>query len=209
MTITIQSMVTRAAKELEDSGYGRTLESDWVNYFNSAIKQICTLKSDAYTVRGNVQLVSGVIQSLPTGGTRLIRPTRNMGIAGNVAGNSVRFVVLDAQNSFNESWYSQTNSDAVEDVFYDERHPLEFFVSPPAPNYYLEIIYAATPAVVTISSNFPLIDIYETPAIYFAKGFAHQANRADVDFNRGNAFMDLGFSSLGLQKGSEMELKNG
>ena len=205
MTITITSMVTRAAVEVEDSAYGRWTQLNWVDYFNSAIKEICRLKFDAYTKRANVVLASGVIQALPSDGHRLIRPTRNMGADGVTVGNAVRFVELDPQNSFSETWYSQTNGTSVDDVFYDSRHPLEFFVSPPASTYYLEIIYAAIPAVVVIGSNFPLIDIYETPAIYFAKGFAHQANRADVDFNRANAFMELAFSSLGLQKGSEKE----
>ncbi len=206
MTITIESMGARAAGELEDSVYVRWLQSEWVNYFNSAIKQICALKPDAYTVRGNVLLVAGAIQSLPAAGHRLIRPTRNMGSNGTTVGNAVRFVNLGPQNDFNEAWYSQENGASVDDVFYDERHPLEFFVSPPASGYYLEVIYAAIPALVVIGSNFPLRDIYETPAMYFAKGFAHQANRNDADFARGQSFMDLGFSSLGLQKVSEKEI---
>lgn len=208
MTITITSMVTRAAAEVEDSAFGRWSQNNWVDYFNSAIKEIIRLKPDAYTVRANVLLASGVIQTLPAGWHRLIRPTRNMGETGTTVGNVIRYVQMDSQDGFNEAWFAQSNGTSVDDLFYDERHPLEFFVSPPCPNYYIELIGAAIPSLVTIGSNFPLLDIYETPAIYFAKGFAHQANRADVDFARGQAFMDLAFSSLGLQTGSEAKIKN-
>jgi len=209
MTIAITDMVDRAARELEDSAFGRWSQSNWVDYINSAIKEVCRLKPDAYTVRENVQLANGNIQSLPTDAYRLIRPTRNMGLDGIEAGNVVHFVKLDPQNSFDDTWYTQEDGTAVDDVLYDEQHPLEFWVSPPAPSYYIEIICSKIPSVVTISSNLPLIDFYETPVIYFAKGFAHQANRNDVDFSRSQAYMDLGFSSLGIQKSNEREIDNG
>ena len=205
MTIAITDMIARAADDLEDAAFARWTQLKWVEYFNSAIKEVCRLKSDAYTVRGNVTLVAGNIQTLPADGYRLIRPTRNMG-GGTVAGKAVQFVNLDPQNSFDDTWYTQEDAAEVDDVFYDDRHPLEFFVSPPAPTYRLEIIYAAIPAAVVLAGNFPLNDIYETPAIYFAKGFAYQANRNDVDFSKSQAFMDLGFSSLGIQKGNEKEI---
>lgn len=209
MAILISSLVTRASGELEDANFDRWSQDDWINYFNSAIKEICRLKMDAYTVRSVVQLASGTIQSLPEGAYSLIRPTRNMGVDGNTVGSGVRYVMLDSQNSFDESWYTQTDETEVTDVFYDIRHPREFFISPPASGYYLEIIYATTPDAVTILSNFPLLDIYETPAIHFAKAFAHMANRSDVDFGRAQAYLDLGYSSLGIQKGNEREAANG
>lgn len=208
MVIAISDMVARSAEDLEDSGYTRWSQAKWIDYFNSAIKEVCRFKTDAYVVRGNVTLVDGNIQSLPDRGYHLIRPVRNMG-GGTVPGKGIRYTSLDAQSDFDVDWYEQENAIEVDDVFYDSRHPTEFWVSPPAPAYVIEIIYAATPAAVTLTDNFPLLDIYEMPAIYFAKAYAHQANRNDVDMAKANAFFELGFSSLGVQEGNEEVAKNG
>ncbi len=204
MTITIQSLVDRSAKEVEDLKMERWDYTDWVNYANEAIVAVCRHKPDAYTVRGNVKLVAGSVQSLPADGNQLIRPMRNMGANGSVAGSGIRLVSLDSSTDFDVDWHIADDATSVDDVMYDPDHPLEFWVSPPAPNYYIELIYSAIPTRITLSSNLPIRDIYEMPVIYFMLGHALTSNRADADFARGEAYLDLAFSSIGIQRQGEV-----
>jgi len=206
MTVTISSLVSSTAANLEDSGFARWTQTELVEYCNRAIEDVCRLKPDAYTVRSTIQLTSGPIQTLPTGGHRLIRATRNMGENGAVPGDAIRHVNLDAKTDFDLAWYADANATQVDDVMYDEANPLEFYVSPPA-LVYIEIIYAAIPTSVTISDNLPLLDIYRTPILYFMQAFALQSNRSDADFARANAYLGLAFSSLGLQMQNEKLLR--
>lgn len=206
MTITILEVVDAAANELEDPDYERFSYADWVKYCNRAIEDVCRFKPDAYTTRVNVQLEPGTVQSLPSNAMQLIRPTRNMGEAGTIAGRGIRMMALDAQNGFNPDWHSDAVGTEVDDVFYDPTHPLEFWVSPAVPYNYIELICAAIPTAVTISSNLPVRDIYRNPVLYFMLGHALHGNRADTDFARGQAYLDLAYSALGIQSKGRDEM---
>ncbi len=203
MAITIQSLVDYAAKEVEDIDGDRWDYTDWVEYTNKAIADVCRLKPDAYTVRGNVKLVAGSVQSLPSDGHQLVRPMRNMGANGLLPGAGIRLVSLDSSTDFDVDWHTEPDATSVDDIMYDPNHPLEFWVFPPAPNYYVELIYAALPTDVVLSDNLPIIDIYKNPVIHFMLGHALSSNRADADFARGQKYFSLAYSSLGIQHQSE------
>lgn len=199
MTITIQSLVDNAAGEVEDFDMERWSYVDWVKYANLAFADVCRFKPDAYTVRGNVKLVAGSVQSLPADGSQLIMPMRNMGANGILPGGGIRFVSLESSTDFDVDWHTADDSTSVDDIMYDPTNPLEFWVSPPAPNYYVELIYSALPTAVTLSDNMPVRDIYESSVKYFMLSHALHSNRADADFTRGQAYYSLALSTLGVQ----------
>lgn len=207
MAYLVATIVAQVAADLEDAGFTRWSQDDFVAFYNRAVASVCRHKPDAYTVRGNVQLVAGPIQSLPALGHRLIRPTRNMGANGSDPGSAIRLVDLDSQVDFDPSWYVAEDSTEVSDVLYDDAHPEEFFVYPPAVGYYIEILYAAVPAQADIDGTLPLKDIYYEPVQNFMKGYALQGNRSDADFNKANGYLALAFSGLGLQMQNEKMLK--
>jgi hypothetical protein len=200
----IQSIIDEVEATLEDEENERYTPDNMLAYYNRAIEAVCRIKPDAYTVRENVTLVSGTVQSLPARRHRLIRPVRNMGGTGDNPGPSIRLVEFDSLNDFNPGWHTEDNSTSVDDVLYDESHPLEFWVSPPAPGNQIELIMAALPdAAEEADGTISILDIYRTPLIYFMVGYAHQSNRSDVDLNRGKEFIGMAMAELGVQMQGE------
>lgn len=200
---TIQSLVDAVETNLEDESNDRWSEPDHVGYCNRAIEAVCRWKFNAYTVRENIQLAAGAVQSLPAKRTMLVRAVRNMGATGNASGSAIRTVNLDSLNDFDADWHNADNGTSVDDVLYDKDHPLEFWVYPPAANYYIEVITAGIPAEVVIGGTLPILDIYRTPVIYLMTGYAHQANRADADFEKGKAYIQMAMTELGIQTQGE------
>ena len=201
----IQSIVDSVEAILEDESNERWTPDDFVTYCNRGMEKICAIKPDAYTVRENVTLVAGTVQSIPERRHRLIRPIRNMGAAGNKPGSAIRYVTFDMLNDFSPDWHSADNADEVDDVLYDSNHPLEFWVSPPAYGKKIELLMAAIPDAVTIDGTLPILDIYRTPLIYLMCGYAHQANRNDVDINKSKEFIGMAMMELGVQVQGEQK----
>jgi hypothetical protein len=198
-TYSIQSIVDSVETILEDESNERWSEDQLVEYCNRGMEKICTIRPDAYTVRENVTLVAGTAQTLPVRRHRLIRPIRNMGASGTKPGTAIRFVSFDMLNDFAPDWHTVDNAKAVDDVLYDANHPLEFWVSPPATGFLIELLMAAIPDVVEINDRLPILDIYRTPLIYLMCGYAHQANRNDVDMAKGREYIGMAMMELGAQ----------
>ena len=199
-SITILSLVEESAKKLEDEDYDRYTPTDLVTFCNMALETVCRIKPNAYSVRENVQLVSGSVQSLPSRRHALIRPVRNMGSTGSAPGAGIRLVDLDTLNDFDIDWHTTDDATAVSDIAYDPMHPLEFWVYPPATNYYVELITAAIPDAVDIDGVLPIPDIYRLPVIELITGYALQANRADASFSRGAGYIQSAMINLGVQQ---------
>lgn len=202
-SITIQALVTETAGDLEDPSHDRWAEVDLVNDCNRAIETVCRWKPDAYSVRENIQLATGAVQSLPARRHQLIMPIRNRGATGNVEGNAIQFTAFDTLNGFDTSWLNAENGTSVDDVLYNPRHPEEFWVYPPASGYYIEVLMYGIPDTVTISDTLPLQDIYRTPLVYLMTAYSLQNNRADANFAKAKEYIQMAMVELGVQDKAE------
>ena len=169
MTVTVQSVVDRVQTVIQDTtGVRWPVASELVLWVNDAQREIALLKPDASATNTTVTLVTGTKQSIPSGGNRLLQVVRNMSAAsGGTGTRSVRLVgraVLDGQSP---DWHDPTvtgaaaHTSVVKHYVYDEANPRNFYVYPGvAGNSYLEIIYSANPAVVTLSDSLSIPDIF-------------------------------------------------
>ncbi len=101
-TLTGANLISRIQDILQDTTSIRWPEAELLRYVNDAQREVCNLRPESTATTANVALVVGTKQSLPTGGLRLIKVTRNMSsAAGSATGKrAVRLVdsdILDTQ----------------------------------------------------------------------------------------------------------------
>lgn len=169
MTVTVQSVVDRVQTVIQDTtGVRWPVVSELVLWVNDAQREIALIKPDASATNETVTLVTGTKQSIPAGGNRLLQVVRNMSAASSGTGKrSVRLVgraVLDGQSP---DWHDPTvagnaaHTNIVKHYVYDEANPRNYYVYPGvAGNAYLEIIYSANPATVTLTDNLSIPDVF-------------------------------------------------
>ena len=101
-TLTGANLISRVQDTLQDTTGVRWIEAELLRYINDAQREVVNLKPDATATTANMALVVGTKQSLPTGGLRLIKVTRNMsdasgGASGKRAIRIVDRAILDSQ----------------------------------------------------------------------------------------------------------------
>lgn len=164
-----QRVLDGARLELNDPDEVRWPNTDLLSALNDALLALLVVRPDAKVVTGAILLSQGTMQSLPTGGTRLMRITRNMGTAGLTPGRAIQIGDMAALDAIEPDWHSAEGDGTVDEYFYDPIVPRTFYVSPgiPAsPASYVEASYTTTPAVVVNpkTEDLPVDDVY-APAL--------------------------------------------
>ena len=77
-TLTGANLLSRIKDTLQDTTSVRWPEAELLRYINDAQREIVNFRPDSSATTANVQLVTGTKQTLPSGGLRLIKLTRNM-----------------------------------------------------------------------------------------------------------------------------------
>lgn len=168
------SLINLCAREYGDIAFQRIKKSadgnntaNWLDWLNDAQRTVVLVRPDANALTTNLTLAAGVKQSLPTGYTRIIGVTRNMGADGSTPGKAVHLATHEDKSAVNEDWYSAANASPVRELVYDDKKdPLTFWVSPPAvASWKIEAILARDPLDVTDPDNgdIALIDTYAAP----------------------------------------------
>jgi len=164
-TITVTSVLNRAAVVLQDPTNIRWPQTELLDWLNDGQREIALYKPNVFVKNVSVQLVAGTKQSLPADGVSLVDVVRNMGVGGSTPGNSVRVVsreILDAQVS---NWHSGTAAAVAKHYVYSPLDPKTFYVYPPQPASgmsQVEVIYVAAPTDATLISVITIDDIYVT-----------------------------------------------
>ena len=176
-TLTGANLIDRIQDTLQDTTSVRWPEAELLRYINDAQREIVNLKPDASATHANVTLVAGTEQSLPSGGLRLIKVTRNMsGTASDATGKrAIRIVDVDILNSQEPDWHDPTvTGDAahgtnVKHYAFDPDDPKKFYVYPGVSgSAYLEIVYSGSPTDLSATSDtISLDDIYANAIIDF------------------------------------------
>lgn len=204
-TLTAQSIVDKVETTLQDTGNNTWGEAELLGYLNDAIEKICSLKPDAYVVTAPVQLVAGVKQALPAGGTALKDIIRNMGTDGSTPGNAVILVGRADMNAALPGWMAASaNATVVHWIYEPKEDPKVFYVYPPQPATamgYVEMRYAAVPAAIALGAVIPIDDNHENAIMLF---MLHRAWLKKQPVLAGG-FLSMFMTDLGLSEERKKE----
>jgi hypothetical protein len=164
-TILASAIVTQASTIAQDAGATRWSAAEWLDWLNAGVREICTF-TDAGVVIGNISLVAGTKQSLPTGAIFLQDIIRNMGVGGATAAETVRSTTRAHLDAYNPGWQTATSTLVVKNYAYDPKSPRTFWVYPPMSGATtVEAQYVALPAAVTSGQAIPIDDRYANPIL--------------------------------------------
>ena len=175
-TLTGANLISRIQDILQDTTSIRWPEAELLRYINDAQREVCNLRPESTATTANTALVVWTKQSLPSGGLRLIRVTRNMSsAAGNATGGrAVRLVDVDILNTQEPNWHDPTvsgdaaHTTTVKHYIFDEDNPRSFYVYPGASSTstFLEIVYSAAPTdLANTSATLHVDDIFANAVI--------------------------------------------
>ena len=220
------TLIQLCAREYQDIAYERiardatsatsTNQQNWLDLLNSAQRAVVLARPDANAVTESVLLVAGTKQTLPAGAYRLLDVTRNMGVAGTTAGDTIRLAERDVQDMVNRSWHGATAAAAttvVRDVFYnDKKDPLVYWVKPKIPTspaVYIEITTSKAPTDVAIADvatgNITISDAYAGPMQEWMLFRAYMmATQALNQFQRAQFHLATFFNLLGIKMKNDM-----
>lgn len=189
-------ILTPARHTLLDASGVAWTDAELIAYLNEAIRDSVAAKPDIYPVSGEIRLVAGIVQSLPTGGVLLIDITHNTD-----TGRTVSVVDLPLLQEANRFWPAATQQAEVENFAVDPRTPRKFLVSPPnngAGQVYGT--YGGAPATLTaLGDTFPLLDIYQPAITAYVIGRAYAKNSKRQDLAKAAAYRQQWAQALGAK----------
>jgi len=163
-TITVNSLLEKAATLIQDATNVRWPTSELLGWLNDGQREVVLHKPEAFVKNQSLALVAGKTkQAVPADGVMLIDVTCNLGAAGATPGRSIRMTsreVLDAQKP---TWHSDANTlGYIQHFIYDQRDPKNFYVYPKAPDtaWTIEIVYSAAPNDCSAGGTIQIDDIY-------------------------------------------------
>lgn len=202
---TAQVIINDIEAILQDESNDFWTEAEHLKAINDGMKEICTIKPDAYTVAASVTLAEGVVQDVPTGAFGIQDITCNMGVSpGATPGKAIRLINRKVLDAMNINWQSATAAAVVDYYMYDERYPLKFMVSPPQPSSgfgFVQMFYPKSPAEIAIGAVILIPDIYRTALFYYGLSRAF-LKEADVlsSANKAVAYYNAFLNVLGVRK---------
>ena len=188
MSVTVQSVIDRVQSVLQDTtGVRWPVTNELVLWVNDAQREVALLKPDASAVNTTVTLATGTKQEIPSAGNRLLKVIRNMSASsGGVGKRAIRLVDLSVLDSQTPNWHDPaTTGDAahtnvVKHYSYEEANPRNFYVYPGVSgNAYVELVYSANPATVTLSDNLSIPDIFANAIMNYV---LYMAYMKDAEF---------------------------
>lgn len=203
MAFTATDFIEDAALLYGDIGYDRVEVPDWIKYLNDSIRALILVRPDAGATTEAIQLVAGIIQTLPTDSLRLLDITRNMGTDGLTAGKIVTPSDRTHINYANLLWPAATGAAAMDNFSYDREVPLTFYVTPPVSStvdVYVEIVTSKLPTAVTaIEDALGVNDVFFEPLVQYMLYKAFSADDEDVEFQKAIVHMQNFFNLLQVE----------
>lgn len=214
-TLTGTNIIDRARLTLQDSSGVRWTDAELLIYINDAQREIVNIKPEATATHTNVLLAAGTEQTLPSGGLRLIKVTRNMsGSAADATGaKSIRIVEEDLLNSIEPDWHDPTVTGAsahgsvIKNYLFDPDDPKKFYVYPgvkSGSSAYVELVYSKLPTDLSgVSSTIDIEDTYGNAILNFVlyraylkdSEYAGNAQRAGTHYQLFTATLGAGSSA--------------
>lgn len=216
-TLTGANILARIKDILQDTTSVRWPEAELLRYINDAQREIVNYRPESSATTANVQLVAGTKQSLPSGGLRLIKVTRNMSdTSGGATGKrAIRIVNVDILNTQEPDWNDPTVSgDAahgtvVKHYIFDEDDPKNFYVYPGVSgNAYVEVVYSDSPTDLgNTSATISVDDIYANAIMDYVLFRAYQKDSEYAgNAQRANQHYQLFLNCIGQGNQASMML---
>lgn len=182
-TVTAQAVHDKVVLILQDAGHDRWSSSEIVNWISLGQKQIILTRPDAGAVFRGLKLSAGTLQTLPIDAVMLLRATRNMYPDGLTPGTAVSIVSGEQLDAVSPDWHTEPRQAKVESIVYDPNSPLQFYCYPPNDGTgWIELVYAAVPPPLTLSSTLGVSDIYEGALVDYAcyRTFSKDSEQAEM-----------------------------
>tara|TARA_Y100000592_G_scaffold94584_1_gene159586 strand:- start:35 stop:763 length:729 start_codon:yes stop_codon:yes gene_type:complete len=183
-TLTGANLLSRVKDILQDTTSVRWPEAELLRYLNDAQREIVNYRPESSATTSNIQLVTGTKQSLPSGGLRLIKVTRNMSDAsgGATGKRAIRIINVDILNTQEPDWNDPNvagdaaHGTVVKHYIFDEDDPRNFYVYPGvAGNAFVEIVFSNSPTdLANTSAVISVDDIYANAIMDYVLFRAYQ-----------------------------------
>jgi hypothetical protein len=174
---TVQDIIDEVRPIIHDETVSyRWSDANLLDYVNAGIRQIVTLIPEA-NVTESVETISNNIarQTLPTGGIKFIKASRNYADNGTTPEGAIRYVEKDVLDTYDPDWEYDTTLKAdganfFENYAHDPREPKIYFLFPcqAAANKKVAIVYSMIPTALTVTTaTYPLADEYLNAIIQY------------------------------------------
>ena len=174
---TAQELIDEVRRTIHDENVTyRWSDAELLDYMNAGTRQTVVLVPEANTTE-SVETISNSIarQSLPTGGIKFMKVSRNYADDGTTPQGAVRYVEKDVLDSFDPDWEYDTTIKAdganfFEHYCHDPREKNIYYLYPPqaAANKKVAVIYSAIPtSMAAVGNTFPLNDEYINPTVTY------------------------------------------
>ena len=203
MAFTANDYIVDAALLYGDTDYDRVEVPDWIKYLNASIRALILVRPDAGAQTANVQLVAGVLQTLPTAALRLLDITRNMGVDGSTPAKIITPTDRKHIDYSNLLWPAATGDTEIDNYSYDKENPRIFYVTPPVSStvdVYVEMQVSQLPTAVTaIGDATGTNDVFFEPIVQYMLYKAFSADDEDVEFAKATQYMQNFFNLLQVE----------
>lgn len=175
MATLASTIVARCAGLLTDSGYKRWSEAELLDYLNEGLQAMVRRQPNLFATVADVTLVSGVKQTLPSGGVVLV-DIKKAFAAGGAFYWVPRRVDLDALKLFAAKWPASSSGPVRQWAYEPDVNPIVYWVDPPQPQpaYAVQIEYAVAPAPVTSPDPLPTPPRYDDALVDYVLGRAYE-----------------------------------
>lgn len=166
-TILASALIAQAHTIQEDAAATRWPDAEHLDWLNAGQREIVVFSPDANTVIGNLSLVAGARQALPSGAISLKRLLCNMGVGGATPGEAIRPTTHREMDSVLPNWRAAAATLVVKNYIYDPLEPFSFDVYPPMSGATVVLAsYPALPSTVgTVGTAISISDRYANPLL--------------------------------------------
>ncbi len=212
MTVKVSDVISDASRQLQDI-IGIRIPAVMLPYFNLSIIEIINLKPDANPTTKNLNLVPGVIQSLPTGDIMVLDFVCNMGITGLIPGKTITSLDKNAMDQLLPDWMDNDESDVISYAMIDSMNPKTFYIFPPQPDPVVQKIRALViesyDPIIDPDEDFPL-DISFMPASvdYIIYRVLMEDKTNQILINKGGIYYNKFLQDLGLKSNVEKQIES-
>ena len=161
-------ILAQVAEILTDSTKVTWTEAQLIAWLNDAQLAVALMRPDASSEITTLKLAAGTTkQQLASGGLRLLTVIRNMGSDGATPGDAIDLVERGVKDALDRGWHKADKATVVDEYVFDERAPVDFYVSPPTDDttdVHVELSQAIAPKDVVVSTDaIALRDVYSGP----------------------------------------------
>jgi hypothetical protein len=143
-----------------------------LKFINDGQLQAVMINPKVNAVSSSVQLTTGILQTLPTGGIKLLNLLWNMVTNGTTQGAFITKTTREVLTKRIPTWTTDTANGVVQCYIYEEFNPTQFDVYPAQPSTatYVQILYSKIPSIIPdskVGTKITIPDYWKNALIYY------------------------------------------